>query len=70
MGRYKQELGDNDGWTRWVCPVEENYKMSCCDCGLVHDVDFRVFQDRAEFRMRRNNRSTGQKRRYREKTDG
>jgi hypothetical protein len=24
-----------DGWTDWVHPLP-NYRMQCCDCGLVH----------------------------------
>lgn len=23
-------------------PVMDNYKMKCCDCGLVHEIDFQV----------------------------
>ena len=42
----------------WVQPVRRGYKMACCDCGLVHDMDFRIKQGRIQFRVRRNNRST------------
>lgn len=48
----------------WVQPITEGYKMQCCDCGLVHDLDFRVYRGRIQFRVRRNNRATGQIRRY------
>jgi len=24
----------------WIHPVKRGYKMACCDCGLVHVVDF------------------------------
>lgn len=48
----------------WIQPVSRGYKMACCDCGLVHDLDFRVKGGRAQFRVRRNNRSTGQLRRW------
>jgi hypothetical protein len=51
----------------WVRPVRRGYKMACCDCGLVHRMDFmltpwgvgskiwfRVFRDeRATSAMRR-----------------
>lgn len=50
---------------KWVQPVEQGYKLACCDCGLVHDVDFRVYEGRAQLRMARNNRSTAQVRRHR-----
>lgn len=37
--------------------------MACCDCGLVHDMDFRIVEGKIQFRARRNNRATGQLRR-------
>lgn len=43
MAKLKKEHSEADGWTRWVQPVMEGYKMACCDCGLVHDLSFRVF---------------------------
>ena len=49
----------------WVQPVEEGYKMQCCDCGLVHQIDFRIVDGRVQFRVRRDNRATGQVRRHR-----
>lgn len=48
----------------WVQPVARNYKMACCDCGLVHNIDFRTHKGRIQLRARRNNRATGQLRRY------
>lgn len=56
---------NEDGWSDWIQPVREGYKMSCCDCGLVHTMDFRVFNGRAQFRAARNNRSTALVRRHR-----
>lgn len=63
MGRYKTHNLDEGGWTEWIQPVEENYKMRCCDCGLVHTMDFRVEGERAQFRVRRNERATSASRR-------
>lgn len=48
----------------WVQPVSKGYKMSCCDCGLVHRLDFRVRKRHIQFRVFRDNRSTGQIRRH------
>ena len=48
----------------WVQPIEDGYKMSCCDCGVVHKLDFRVHDGRAQFRAFRDNRATGQVRRH------
>ena len=65
MAKYLVEEARDDGWSRWVTPVQQGYKLCCCDCGLVHTVDFRVTDDGfAEFRVRRNNRSTAQVRRH------
>ncbi len=66
MAKIREEEALHDGWTRWVYPLMDSYKMSCCDCGLVHDMQFRVTDsyDRVEFRVRRNNRSTAQVRRH------
>jgi hypothetical protein len=46
---------------------ENNHRIRCCDCGLVHDIHVVVTQNPAVARMelRRNNRSTGQTRRWR-----
>ena len=35
--RFKQV---HDG--EWVRPRRNGYYMKCCDCGLVHRVDFRL----------------------------
>ena len=47
----------------WIMPITKNYKMCCCDCGLVHELDFKVEKGRSFFRVRRNQRATGQIRR-------
>lgn len=38
--------------------------MACCDCGLVHNVDFRIYKGRVQLKATRNNRATEQKRRH------
>lgn len=47
----------------WVQPIRRGYKMACCDCGLVHRLDFRVVNGRVQFRVFRDNRATAAKRR-------
>ena len=58
----------------WVQPVRRGYKMACCDCGLVHEMDFRITAgNHIQFRVRRNNRATGAVRvgmGWRKKADG
>lgn len=65
MTRYTQVITNDDGWSDWIQPVMENYKMSCCDCGLVHALDFRIENDRVQFRASRAVRATAAKRLWR-----
>ena len=49
MPRMNQHraIGD-DGWSEWVSPTMRAgspYRMACCDCGLVHDMEFRVYRN-------------------------
>lgn len=30
----------------WVQPRMKNYFMQCCDCGLIHRINFRVVIDK------------------------
>lgn len=48
----------------WIRVVAEGHKNACCDCGLVHVIDYRLAEDGAfEIRFTRDNRSTAQVRR-------
>jgi hypothetical protein len=49
---------------QWVQPIRKGYRLGCCDCGLVHTVDFRTVKGRIQFRMYRNKRSTALMRRH------
>jgi hypothetical protein len=45
---------ENEGdWSEWVNPDSEQYFMKCCDCGLVHEMQFKVVKysegDECEF---------------------
>jgi hypothetical protein len=35
-------------WSEWVCPDPKGYLMKCCDCGLVHEVEFKVVRYKSE----------------------
>lgn len=49
----------------WVEPTPQTgHQMACCDCGLVHKIDFRVVDGKVQFRPERLNRSTAQRRRH------
>jgi len=63
----KHEVELPEDWSEWVCPNPYEYFMKCCDCGLVHEVQYRVARYgegdycelvddkdvQAQFRMRR-----------------
>jgi hypothetical protein len=84
MARIHKLYANDDGWTEWQLPAR-HYKMACCDCGLVHNIEFRVIVlgrkrrgrykvlrvnpagCNVEFRISRNERSTGQVRRHKKK---
>jgi len=54
-------------FTPWTTP-KRRYKIGCCDCGLVHDMEFRIIlskklvldgrKTQIQFRLRRNIKST------------
>ena len=50
---------------KWIQPVRKRYLMMCCDCGLVHELDFRIDKKHIQFRARRNERVTKVARRHR-----
>jgi len=62
--RYKQYETDEKGWTHWMTPIMKGFKLRCCDCGLVHEFDFAVSnQKQIKFRAKRDNRATANTRR-------
>ncbi len=66
--RFTQHYAGKNGWSEWIRPRRRGYKMACCDCGLVHDLDFRIRKEWrgnvVEFKARRNKRSTASMRRH------
>jgi hypothetical protein len=65
----------------WIQPIAKGYKMMCCDCGLVHKMDFRhvvkvtkdmvmpTYGGKVQFRVWRDERATAAARRSRKKKD-
>lgn len=39
--RQERAVGPR-GFSRWVQPQMAKYFLSCCDCGLVHEMQFRI----------------------------
>ncbi len=48
---------DEDEWSKWVFPLD-THRIKCCDCGLVHDVQFGVVDGEIVYRARLNNKAT------------
>lgn len=70
MPRIKQESAVDGRWTATIYPVmrdKQPYRMACCDCGLVHDIEVWVEEGRVALRVARNNRATAQVRRHMER---
>lgn len=40
----KPRTQENSPWTDWQRPIMTNYHMACCDCDLVHTINFRVLE--------------------------
>jgi hypothetical protein len=62
------------GYGEWTRPRMKNFREQCCDCGLIHRLDFRIVDARTgararprsltiEFRTRRDDRATAAARR-------
>lgn len=48
------EVDEVEGWSEWIAPAFP-YLMACCDCGLVHNLEFRIDDlGQINFRARRN----------------
>jgi len=47
---------------KWIDTPAQGYRIGCCDCGLVHDVEFRLVVTDGQFqlqrRLRRNERQS------------
>lgn len=42
MGRkYPIMFEGTDGWSEWRHPLP-GHRMACCDCGLIHEMEFRI----------------------------
>ena len=59
MKRFKTMDAGRGGWCDWITPnPRKNYLMKCCDCGLVHEVQFRAFAEHDQNRRQRTFRIT------------
>lgn len=49
--RFKVMHAGHGGWCEWIAPIDKGYLMKCCDCGLVHEVEFFAY---AETKQKKN----------------
>jgi hypothetical protein len=47
----------------WLRPRKRGFKEMCCDCHLVHQLEFRINDGKIEFRATRDERATAAARR-------
>ena len=53
---------------QWVQPVRRGYLMACCDCNLVHRMNFRIRVGRVQFQAFRDSNETRRLRRKGKRT--
>ncbi|MGZ3309463.1 MAG: hypothetical protein ACXU8R_13165 [Xanthobacteraceae bacterium] len=54
----KRVTYDVISYGEWTRPRMKNFREQCCDCGLIHRLDFRIVDGKVEFRTRRDDRAT------------
>ena len=42
MTNFKHHKAGRGGWSKWVYPTKK-YLFKCCDCELVHELEFKTF---------------------------
>lgn len=43
--KFKHHIAGRGGWSEWVFP-SETYFFKCCDCELVHEIQFKAYLER------------------------
>ncbi len=47
MGKYPIIVENEEtGYSDWIRPKMKAYRMACCDCGLIHELDFKVIKQK------------------------
>lgn len=60
--RIRAKQSDARGFTSWRRPYR---LLECCDCGLVHEFQYKVVAGKVAYRIRRANGYTRQQRKAR-----
>lgn len=48
--KFKVNYAGKGGWCDWQFPVMKKYLFKCCDCGLVHEMEFQVVEIIKEYK--------------------
>lgn len=48
----------------WIRPIQNGYKMACCDCSFILLIDFRLYNGNIQIRLSNSPRKTAALRRY------
>ncbi len=43
--KFKKHTAGRGGWSEWIYPTKD-YLFKCCDCGLIHHLQFKTFLER------------------------
>jgi hypothetical protein len=63
VGTATVRRAQTDG--EWVQPQRRGFELECCDCGVVHRVNFRLRAGKVQFQAFRDARKTAATRRAR-----
>lgn len=42
MAKHQRPKVGEDGWCEWIYPRMDDYRLACCDCGLVHEMQLKI----------------------------
>jgi len=42
MPKHQRPKVNDDGWCEWIYPYMDDYRLACCDCGLVHQMQLKI----------------------------
>lgn len=63
MANEFEYIGDSprgSRWSKWIRVRKKGWRLSCCDCGLVHEINFRTQPDGTlELKVARDSKATG-----------
>ncbi len=43
MSKKYLAVSETNGWSEWL-HMRPGYRMACCDCGLVHNIEAKAFR--------------------------